>query len=107
MKINIKNLKELQCEMNENLGNFNVSKAESKYQSDSNDDDSEDWNDEDLSEYDFENDSDDGFNPEDANISLNLIKDLEMSGYKNMVDSLKMKISGFHRLEADLITQNH
>ena len=67
--------------MNENLENFNVSKAESKYQSDSDD--------EDLSEYDFENDSNDEFNPENANISLNLIKDLGMSGYKNMVDSLK------------------
>lgn len=89
LKLHIEKLEELQSEMNGKIENFKVSVAESKYQSESEDDDSEEWDDEDLSEYDFENDSDGEFNPENANISLNLIKDLGMSGYKNMVDSLK------------------
>ena len=88
LKLHIEKLEDLQYEMNEKLENFKVSTTESKYQSDS-DNESEEWDDEDLSEYDFENDYNDEFNPENANISLNLIKDLGMSGYKNMVDSLK------------------
>ena len=86
MKIHIKNLEELQCEMNEKIENFKVSRPEYNYQSESEEDD--EWYNN-LSDDDFDNESYDDFNPENANISLNLIKDLGMSGYKNIVDSLK------------------